>query len=654
MTLTRKTRFLCTMALGATALATAACNDHPLEPLDKVVSAANNTAVSLPAKTKLDFLFMIDNSGSMCEEQANLVSNFGSLSRFLFDELGSSADYRIAVVNTDLRTATARGRFQDSPPGRSPNCNGAAEGGTPDCEDLLVDAREDRRWTFGPILKSGPVERGGNIGSTRDDLEHRFQCLATLGTGGDGFEKGLESMRLALSCEGPNKAYFDECCVDETNANGQVVKSTYDRNCAARLQPGQEPDFLRPDAVLVVVNLSDEVDCSDPASNPKASRRAICKYGPMDGGDGDSFPDGFQDPVLCPERDTAACYARECGQLTPDKCYQARCIIDRGDNNNCEWLPQALTPVQDYVDFLKDMKVDPNNKIIVASIVGNRAFVEIDGQSVEVSNTQGRPAEACWYYDANGMPNTNVSQIDPLCCPGGVCTGGPAPTCESANGTAFSGRRYLQFAEAFGLNGIGCPPGAPANGEPCITICEDDFKRPLQIIKDKITKLLGHYCLEKLPQCLAPGAADEPLHPCTTDEERATLENYKPTINVRMQCIHTTDTGGACETFLPLTEIPNSGFIIEQDPACGSQLSLTLTDPPPAGAEIFLQFRVDVSDNPPFGTDAGGNNQSTLDGGEVVLPVSDGGVILPPAEDAGLIISADGPIIIQGDAAAGN
>lgn len=650
MTLTRQSRFLHTLALGATALGSAACNDHPLEPLDKVVSAANNTAVSLPAKTKLDFLFLIDNSGSMCEEQANLAANFGLLSGFLFDDLGDSADYRIAVINTDLRTASARGRFQDTPPGISPNCPAAIAAEAENCTDLLNDAGS---WTFGPILKSGLPNLGGNIGATRDEFEHKFRCLATLGTGGDGFEKGLESMRLALSCEGPNKPSFAECCVDEVNAAGQVVKSTYDRNCAQRLQPGQEPDFLRPDAILVVINLSDEVDCSDPQSNPKASRRAICKYGPMDGPDGDSFPDGFQDPTLCPSGDIAACYNNECSSLTPDKCYQARCQIDRGDNNNCEWFPDALTPVGDYVDFLRSLKVDPNRAVIVASIVGNRAFVQDEaGQTFEVSNVQGRPEEACWYWEDHDSnpetperPNANVSNVDSMCCPEGKCKGGPVPTCSSSNGKAYSGRRYLQLAEAFGINGIGCPAGSEGTLD-CISICEDDFSRPLQIIRDRIVQVLGHYCLEKVPQCLAPGEADEPLHPCETPAEFAEVANYKPTVNVRMQCTRTQDQGGACEVQIPPTTIPQNGFNIELDPTCPSQLALTLTDPPPAGAEIFLQFRVEVSDNAGFAVDSG-VAEPTGDAGEIILP-GDGGIIVAP--DAGQVILPDAGQVILPDA----
>ena len=44
------------------------CNDHPVLPLDQVLNASNRVENRLPAKTKLDFLFVIDNSSSMGEE----------------------------------------------------------------------------------------------------------------------------------------------------------------------------------------------------------------------------------------------------------------------------------------------------------------------------------------------------------------------------------------------------------------------------------------------------------------------------------------------------------------------------------------------------------------------------------------------------------
>lgn len=260
----QRLNFIRNIAVGLLAgSVVAGCNDHPVDRLDKVVTAVNRQENSLPAKTKIDFIVVMDNSGSMCEEQDNLGANFSTFSTFLYDQLGDSADYRIAVVSTDMHSAD-KGKFLAKPANPVPSLNCTDAEGNPEAPDTEDCFGEDSDLPL--IIKSDNI-------SSRDDLERKFRCLATLGTGGDGFEKGLEAMRLGLSCNGPNRAKFGECCVEQS-ANNWVY------NPACEIPEGvEDPEFLRPDAVLVVLFLTDEDDCSDPASNPGASRRAICKYG---------------------------------------------------------------------------------------------------------------------------------------------------------------------------------------------------------------------------------------------------------------------------------------------------------------------------------------------------------------------------------------
>jgi len=58
-------------------------------------------AAPLQACEKMDILFVIDNSGSMSEEQSNLISNFSGFASLIDDYLtstGNPLDYRIAVT----------------------------------------------------------------------------------------------------------------------------------------------------------------------------------------------------------------------------------------------------------------------------------------------------------------------------------------------------------------------------------------------------------------------------------------------------------------------------------------------------------------------------------------------------------------------------
>ncbi|MCA9528167.1 MAG: hypothetical protein KC549_17895 [Myxococcales bacterium] len=562
------------------AAALAGCNGHPVDRLDNVVTAVNRQENRLPAKTKLDFLFVVDNSGSMCQEQRNLTANFRAFSEFLFQELGAAADYRIAVTSTDMQTAGQKGAFLNTPaePVASLNCKD-------ENDQPLIPDTADCPANLPLIIQSDQVD-------TQADLEKAFRCLATLGTGGDGFEKGLEAMRLALSCHGPNRGLFSQCC----NEDG-----TYNPACVIPPET-PEPVFLRPDAVLVVIFITDENDCSDPATNPTDSRRVICKYGSGDG-DGDGVPDGYRDGELCGGRSPAECFRAECGDLDAEACRVERCIISRAANSNCEWFRGNLTPVEDYYRFLTGLKAQPLESIVVAAVVGLRAFTD---QGNEVTYNPGTPENpGCNPDDPAFNPALKDTEA---CCPNGACRGEIQTSCESANGEAFSGRRYLQLTELFAEdgNGIGCPAGAdPNDPTECVHICVNDFAGPLGRIKEQVSKLIGTYCLDKPPACMVPAAGDVPAHACATAEELANLGNYS--VRVRMECQLSIEQGGKCEEIIPPRVLPADQWSLELGQSgCAGGAVVRLNNPPPAGADVFVEFLVALDgQSNAGGTDAG-------------------------------------------------
>lgn len=577
-------------ALWGLVVASAACVGHPVEPLDDVVTAVNRQENRLPAKTKLDFLFVVDNSGSMCQEQDNLGRNFAAISQFLFQDLGASADYRLAVTSTDLQDAAQSGRFLASPAPAvaSLNCRDANDEplvpNTADCPDNLP-----------AIIASG---REGNV-MDQADLELKFRCLATLGTTGDGFEKGLEAMRLALSCRGPNKDLFGSCC----NEDG-----TYDPACVIG-EGVPEPQFLRPDAVLVVIFISDENDCSDPSANPAESRRVICKYGAGDG-DGDGLPDGYRDPELCGNFSPRECFERECGQLDAEACRLERCVISRRDNSNCEWFRSNLTPVDDYRRFLTGLKAQPNESLVVGAIVGSRIYTEAGN---EITFNPGMPANpACNLESGEFDPSLEYTEA---CCPGGACKSEIQTSCESANGAAFAGRRYLELAESFEDNGIGCPQGSEDVDGQCVTICTDDFADPLRQIQERIAEIVGTYCLDKPPACRVTDADGE--RACNSDAERADPTNYP--IRVRQQCNRTIEQGGLCEVAEDRVLQPGEYTLVLNESGCAGGATVKLVNPPPAGAEVFVEFLVAVGQDtiapPAAAGDAGAAGMGGAGGG---------------------------------------
>jgi len=167
---------------------------------------------------KLDILFVIDNSGSMGQEQTNLIANFPMFISVLD---ASGLDYRVAV------TTTAREyHYTMSSPigGGIPMDTGSGDNGT-----MLKPAacNMTKRW----------IDKGDPTPATT------FSCVANVGTSGNSDEMPLGGMRDA----------FEDRMADSTNAG-----------------------FRRTDALLGVVFLTDEEDCSYEQSVSLGFTQSLC------------------------------------------------------------------------------------------------------------------------------------------------------------------------------------------------------------------------------------------------------------------------------------------------------------------------------------------------------------------------------------------
>jgi hypothetical protein len=191
---------------------------------------------------KIDFLFVIDNSGSMADEQAQLVASFPAFMATIEQTLEIS-DYQILATDTDAASVTSKYYC-----GGSGCCDlhcGIDLGGWC-CE--LVDAECEGGALCTPPADACDVELGagldddatgadcGFFGGHRyllegePDLPGGFACAALVGTDGDSQELVAEAMLAAV---GPSA------------------------------QPGGcNAGFLRNDAILVVTLITDEGDSS--------------------------------------------------------------------------------------------------------------------------------------------------------------------------------------------------------------------------------------------------------------------------------------------------------------------------------------------------------------------------------------------------------
>lgn len=168
-----------------------------------------------PVENAVDILFVIDDSGTMDEEQRVLIDNFAGrfLATLASANGGELPSLHIGVVSTSLTTD----------PYDVPGCEDAPE--QPELQgDPMIGGCQppDDRYISDEV-----DEQGMRVKNYGGSLADTFECIARLGTAGCGFEQPLEAMRGVLDGSNPDNA-----------------------------------GFLRPGVPLAVIILSDEDDCS--------------------------------------------------------------------------------------------------------------------------------------------------------------------------------------------------------------------------------------------------------------------------------------------------------------------------------------------------------------------------------------------------------
>src|SRR5262245_28774988 len=93
------------------------CQDYLFEQVCPTSVRESSIVVPAARPTPADILFVVDNSGSMADEQENLAANFD---RFI-SQIAGAGDYHIAVVTTDQVNAVemdglATFSFASTPP----------------------------------------------------------------------------------------------------------------------------------------------------------------------------------------------------------------------------------------------------------------------------------------------------------------------------------------------------------------------------------------------------------------------------------------------------------------------------------------------------------------------------------------------------------
>jgi hypothetical protein len=428
----------------ALVVAQSACNHTPVGGLERSFTLTVDVGSAQQEPIPIDFLWVIDNSSSMCQEQSSLGRSFSAFT----DSLGRffEVDPRVAVTSLGCDGAAGLqspplGHFnttpaRDYPPAcfeerrvacgspEQPLCGdldcelyGVCDG-TPTewvCRDVnppdictinpngsinsacqrTCDTDEECRTFYGDdtfVCRKPSGQPGGCLRPpltegcpdslppvlTKDNLD-LFRCIASVGVTQSNclkFEQQLRSGLLAIDPNGPNR--------------------------------DQALSFLRPEAYLVIIFVTDEEDCS---------------------------------------------------------VAEGRVITDESAFNRCGLLPTTddggpLTPVAHFVNRFKALKGDPG-KVIVGAIAGDSTL----------DTPEARELDRAAYLESKGHARDCYKATS---------------ICSSINGVADYAPRMIELVTSFGPNGV------------FSNICSDVGIGPaLDEIAATIIKVINKVCLPR-------------------------------------------------------------------------------------------------------------------------------------------------------------
>jgi len=479
------------------------------------VSITQTFAIEAKQGAELDVLFMIDNSSEMTEMQQKLYDQIPSFLGSLAALPSGLPNLHIGVIDSDMGApgdamtsigCTAmgdQGELQSAPRSNSTL--------TPPitCTDSTLTSASDVDHTY--------ISDDMGMQNFTAPLSTVLQCISLLGDTGCGFEHQLASIARALGADGAGP-------------------------------PSANTSFLRPEAGLAIVILSNEDDCSatpptelyslnggmqnlsnplGPISNYRCNQFGHLCVDPASGSN------ALEMPPLNPPAD-AVQDASGMPTLTLTDCQ---------DNDTSSG---KLTPVSQFVAGIRALKADPDNQIMVAAIIGPPT-----------------PYTVAWMPEVGGQnpqPGELWPEVEHSC----GAAGGVNPSGQIATDGSFGdpGVRLAQFANAFPNSAIG-------------SVCDADYLAPLSLIASKVAQLAAGMviCLNGPVETNAQGQPACAVTEDLVDSSNVASEKSVPNCN---------ENGNVapCWTLQPATNCEGGGtgmtVVVSADPAAATANNETI------------------------------------------------------------------------------
>lgn len=323
-----------------------------------VAPRPSTVALPLAKRGPLDVLFVVDNSPSMLEEQERLrrtvfddrcpIGDLQAVPPEYADPTGATFDELVELCGIAQLLAAFGSDFH----------LGVITSDMAVCDERLP-AAQDPEGLHEPQPMRGCLQ--GGIITPSDNVAQRFsEAIVSVGTMGSPFERSFDALR----------AYLDP---------------------SSARAPGCENDlagFLRPDARLLVIFVSDEDDCSHDAES--------------------GFPNELSDEPACSEAH-----------------YDL--ISPPNDPSLCHSRPDLLTPVQDTVSFLHALRAEGRTTDVFVGTIGGVTVADDGGPAPAgcVLDTEIGVTHEC--FESGGL--SNFSALGAVCDPATTtcCTGDSTP-----------------------------------------------------------------------------------------------------------------------------------------------------------------------------------------------------------------------------------
>jgi hypothetical protein len=353
-------------------------------------------------KNEADILFVVDDSPGMAAKQAELKARIPSLLKIVDDFTQSTPHLHIGVITTDVGAGPFTiGQGKCRPSGRGGKLQPVGRAAPAACQPPtgglnFVD--------YNPFGKASNLPAGQDLATT-------LGCMLSVGDEGCEFEQPLEAVYRALHDV-----------------------------------PADNHDFLRADAKLLVLFVTDEDDCSADAQSDLFDPAKNNVYGPLTS-------------YRCTE------YGVACDGVRPARADS------NGVLQNCVAATAAqggrLTDVEKYLNFLKKrasmggVKIDPADVILSAISAPSNPF-------------------------STAMPNPGEGVLQPSCI-----------NVQNAQLIGAPAVRLNQLVSA----------GVPGQ---LTSVCASSYEPALESLGKHVVSVLGTGCLERaLPDPTAPDCTVE-------------------------------------------------------------------------------------------------------------------------------------------------